>query len=219
MVDSRNWDWETGEKKISLGSWKEDYQWVEEPYVSPDGEKVAAIVNVDEGEFTVCVNGRAWGETLFDKIWHLRFSPDGRLTALVSEMGEWTMAVDGDAWENKFGYIWEPRFSSDGRHIAAAVQQDMQYAMVLDGKPWDQTFANMTYFAMSSDGRHTAGAVQVEDVDSGEIHKFQEGSFSAALDGIPWDSRFVNVWNLSISPDGEHWPLKSGSTSTITPLP
>jgi hypothetical protein len=48
----------------------------------------------------------------------------------------------------------------------------------------------MTYFAMSSDGRHTAGAVQVEDVDSGEIHKFQEGSFSAALDGIPWDSRF-----------------------------
>jgi hypothetical protein len=204
MVDSRSWDWETGEKKISLGSWKEDYQWVEEPYVSPDGEKVAAIVNVDEGEFTVCVNGRAWGETVFDKIWHLRFSPDGRLTALVSEMGEWTMAVDGDAWENKFGYIWEPRFSADGHHIAAAVQQDMQYAMVLNGKPWDQTFANMTYFALSSDGRHTAGAVQVEDVDSGEIHKFQEGSFTAALDGKPWDSRFVNVWNLAISPDGEH---------------
>ena len=66
---------------------------------SPDGETIAAIVNVDEGEFTVCVNGDVWGETIFDKIWHLRFSPDGRLTALVSEMGEWTMAVDGVAGE------------------------------------------------------------------------------------------------------------------------
>ena len=53
MVDSRSWDWETGEKKISLDTWKEKYQWVEEPYVSPDGEKIAAIVNIGEGEFTV----------------------------------------------------------------------------------------------------------------------------------------------------------------------
>jgi hypothetical protein len=156
---------------------------------------------------------------VFDKIWHLRFSPDGRLTALVSEMGEWTMAVDGKAWENKFGYIWEPRFSIDGTAIAAAVQQDMRYAMVLNGEPWEQTYANMTYFAMSPDGRHTAGAVQVEDVDSGEIHKFQKGSFTAALDGQPWDMRFVNVWNLALSPDGGTWPLKFGSTCMIIPSP
>ena len=175
MVDSRNWDWESGEKKISLDSWKDEYRWVEEPYVSPDGEKVAAIVNVDEGEFTVCVNGQAWGETVFDKIWHLSFSPDGRLTALVSAMGEWTMAVDGADWENKFGYIWEPIFSADGANIAAAVQQDMKYAMVLNGDPWEQMYTSMTYFALSPDGRHTAGAVQVEAVDSGEIHKFQKG--------------------------------------------
>ena len=103
--------------------------------LSIDGETIAAIVNVNEGEFTVCINGDAWGETVFEKIWHLRFSPDGRLTALVSEMGEWTMAVDGAAWENKFGYIWEPRFSIDGATIAAAVQQDMRYAMVLNGEP------------------------------------------------------------------------------------
>ena len=150
MVDSQSWDWDPGEKKISIGSWKDEYQWVEEPYVSPDGEKVAAIVNIDEGEFTVCVNGQTWGETVFDKIWHLRFAPDGRLTAIVSEMGEWTMAVDGVAWENKFGYVWEPRFSSDGASIAAAIQQDMKYAMVLNGTPWEQMFSNMTYFAHES---------------------------------------------------------------------
>ena len=89
------------------------------------------------------------------------------------------MAVDGVAWENKFGYVWEPRYSSDGASIAAAIQQDMRYAMVLNGQPWEQMFSNMTYFALSPDGQHTAGAVQVVDADSGEIHKFQEGSFTA----------------------------------------
>lgn len=37
MVDSQKWDWETGEKKVPLDSWKDEYQWVEEPYASPDG--------------------------------------------------------------------------------------------------------------------------------------------------------------------------------------
>ena len=83
MVDSRNWDWEPGEKRIPLDSWKENYQWVEEPYVSPDGESVANIVNIDEGEFNVCVNGQPWGDSVFDKIWHLRFSPDGRTLAVA----------------------------------------------------------------------------------------------------------------------------------------
>ena len=49
MVDSQSWDWGPGEKKISLESWNTQYQWVEEPYVSPDGEKIAAIVNLPTG--------------------------------------------------------------------------------------------------------------------------------------------------------------------------
>ena len=65
MVDSQSWDWDPGEKKISIGSWKDEYQWVEEPYVSPDGEKVAAIVNIDEGEFTVCVKWSDLGRNGF----------------------------------------------------------------------------------------------------------------------------------------------------------
>ncbi len=97
--------WDTGEKKIPFSDWKKAYNWVEEPQTSPDGEKIAAIVNIDEGEFTVCVNGQSW-EPVYDKIWYLRFSPDGRATALVSEMGEWTVAVDGVPWENRYGYVW-----------------------------------------------------------------------------------------------------------------
>ena len=54
MTDKTNWDWETKEKQVSdLNEWKSSYNWVEEPYVSPDGEKIAAIVNTDDMEFNV----------------------------------------------------------------------------------------------------------------------------------------------------------------------
>ncbi|MBW1777787.1 MAG: WD40 repeat domain-containing protein, partial [Deltaproteobacteria bacterium] len=60
MVDQSKWDWETREKEVPFDPWKENFNWVEEPYASPDGEQVAAVVNIDEGEFNVCVNGETW---------------------------------------------------------------------------------------------------------------------------------------------------------------
>ena len=101
MIDGKHWDWETGQKKIPMADWQDRFDWVEEPYASPDGEKVAAIVNTGEETFNVCVNGDTW-ETDFDKIWHLRFLADGCLAALVSEQGEWTVAIDGKPWANMF---------------------------------------------------------------------------------------------------------------------
>ena len=97
MHRKSGWDWEISKRVIAdIEHWRHLFNWVEELYVSPDGEKVAAVVNLAEGEFNVCVNGETWG-TVFDKIWNLRFAPDGRLAGLVSEMGEWTVAVDGAA--------------------------------------------------------------------------------------------------------------------------
>lgn len=105
MSTVNDWDWETKEKCIPFKVWEKNFEWVEEPYVSDDGEKIGAIVNQGEAEFNVCVNGETW-ETPFEKIWYLRFSKDGRLTALVSEEELWTLAVDGKSWENKFDYVW-----------------------------------------------------------------------------------------------------------------
>ena len=61
----------------------------------------AAVVKTGEMEFSVCVNGSPW-ENTFDKIWYPRFAPDGRLTAIVSDTGQWTLAVDGTPWD--FGH-------------------------------------------------------------------------------------------------------------------
>ena len=67
MVDTENWDWETGQQVVPLNDWRQQYRWVEEPQVSPDGQHVAAIVNAAEGEFYVCVNGQTW-EKAFEKV-------------------------------------------------------------------------------------------------------------------------------------------------------
>ena len=161
MPTKSDWDWELGHREITdVAQWQHQYNWVEEPYVSPNGEKLAAIVNLAEGEFNVCVNGDVW-ETTFEKIWNLRFAPDGRLAALVSDVGEWTVAVDGTAWDNKFGYVWNLMFSPNGKNIAVAVQQDMAYGMALNDVAWPETFSNMTNPTLSPDGASTAAAVQV----------------------------------------------------------
>ena len=78
MIDSAKWDWKTKEKLVSdLNDWKTSYNWVQEPYVSPDGEKIAAIVNIDEDEFNVCENSKTWEiEEPFGKAYSLIIFPD-----------------------------------------------------------------------------------------------------------------------------------------------
>ena len=238
MIDKTKWDWTPGRKQVAdLQHWHQAYNWVEELQASPDGEKVAAVVNLDEAEYTICVNGQTW-ENIYDRIWCPRYSPDGRMTALVSETGEWTIAVDDLSWENKFGYVWDLAFSSNGEHIAAAVQQDMTYGMVKDDVPWDKTYSNLTNPTLSPDGSKTSASVQVVDFAEGEIHKFQEGTYTAALEGNSWDITFVNVWKtlrlwretvgtLRLSMSGRqptarmavNWPPKSGLIFMNTPSP
>ena len=203
MDISNSWDWSKGKKEIAqFGNWPTSFDWVEEPYASPDGEKIAAVVKTGEMEFSVSVNGTAW-ENTFDKVWFLRFSPDGRLTGIVSDTGQWTLAVDGEAWEEQFDYLWDTQFTKDGQTIVCAAQQGMKYLMVSNGAPWENTFANMGHKAMSADGRRTAAVVQTKEFNEGEIFKFQEGCYTVAVDGQAWGRNFINAWGMAFSPDNQ----------------
>ena len=83
MTELKNWDWETREKLVAnTNDWKERFPLIHEFVVSPDGEKISAVVKSEEGQFTPCVNGEVW-ENTFEKAWSLQFGPDGRLTCLV----------------------------------------------------------------------------------------------------------------------------------------
>jgi hypothetical protein len=204
MDISNSWDWNAGKRDIAqFGNWPTSFDWVEEPYASPDGEAIAAVVKTGEMEFSACVNGTAW-ENTFDKVWYLRFGPDGRLTGIVSDGGQWTLAVDGVPWEEQFDYLWDTRFSGNGESIVCAAQQGMQYVMVNNGKPWDTMYADMSHMAASPDGSRTAAVVQTESFESADIFKFREGCYSVSVDGQAWEKNFMNAWELSFSTDSQH---------------
>lgn len=203
MINSVDWDWAFGDKAVETADWVRQCQWVEELYVSPDGESVAAIVNVDDESFNVCVDGRVWGEP-FEKIWHLRFTADNRPFALVSKNGLWTVAVEGRPWSRFYDYVWNPVVSPDGRRIVVTAQQDGRYAMAGEDQSWPADFFNIDYPAIGFGGNRTAAVVQVDEFESGQVPQFQKGVFSVAVDGIPWDVRFVNAWHLTFSRDEQH---------------
>ncbi|MCK5311500.1 MAG: Tmc redox complex protein TmcD [Desulfobacteraceae bacterium] len=200
MKDEKTWDWQTNKKEIPVKEWKDSYNWIEEFNVSPDGEKIAAIVNTDEAEFSVCVNGETWEETL-EKAWGLRFLPDGRLVAMVANDEEWTICVDGVSWETQFDYIWDLRNSSDGSFIGAAVQTDGQYGMVVNDTIWDTLYHNISGVVLSDQGNSSA-VVQVNPMGQGDIDGFRDGLFSIAVNGVVQPGRFMNAWDISFDSQG-----------------
>jgi hypothetical protein len=45
MLTKIDWDWETGSREITdIRQWQNQFNWVEEPYASPDGEKLAPFL-------------------------------------------------------------------------------------------------------------------------------------------------------------------------------
>ena len=203
MQPETAWDWEIGNKPVLiLSSCSSEYTWQEEPYVSPDGEKIANVVNLDDALFGVCVNGELWEEN-FEKIWGLRFGPDGRLRAIVSRDAEWTLAVDGETWPDWYGFLWDVKLSRDGGVIAAAIQNDMVYGMAVNGRPWSKLFENANNFSMSLDGAASAAVVQTRAFGEADIAAFQEGCYTVAVDGQAWDTNFVNVWTPVFDAEGK----------------
>ncbi len=201
MKDEKSWDWQIQKKEIPLTEWQERFNWVEEPCVSPDGEKIASIVNIDEAEFSVCVNGEAWEET-FEKAWALRFTPDGKLAALVANDEEWTVSIDGSSWETMFDYIWDLKITSTGSFIGAAVQKDGEYGMAVNDTLWDNLYANISGVTLSEQGV-SAAVVQVTPMGQGDIEGFSAGIFSAAVNGNAQAEKFMNIWDISFDNQGK----------------
>lgn len=203
MQEPKAWDWTLGERTIIESVAPLDgHNWQEELQASPDGEAFAAIVNVGEAEFSVRVNDDTQ-ESTFEKIWNLRFTSDGRLTAFVQEDGEWGLLVDGDAGEERYGYLWAPKWNADNT-LAVSMQQDGEYGMLVNGEPWETLYEAATDFVLCPHGTKTAAVVQTVSLGQADVVTFQEGAYSVAVDGEAWDTNFVNCWKPCFSADAEH---------------
>lgn len=202
MKNKTAWDWQTEEKQVPIKEWENEFNWVQEPCVSPDGEKVAAIVNIDEMEFGVCVNGEAWPET-FEKAWALKTGGDARMAALVSNDEEWTVCMDGANWDTWFDFIWNLDFSPDGSHVSAAIQKDMEYGMAVDDRMWENLYQSITGMIMSPKG-DTAAVVQVDAMAQADISAYAAGIFAVARNGEVVSDKFVNIDDITFDPDSKN---------------
>ncbi|MFW9770214.1 MAG: WD40 repeat domain-containing protein, partial [Candidatus Thorarchaeota archaeon] len=191
MGASEAWDWQVGKEVLAdLTQIRSSHPRVDEFVVSPDGQKIAAPVKTGDNDFTICLNGELW-PARFELCWYPRFSPSGKLTALVRVDDEWTLAVDGVPWQERFEYAWDPIFAPDGKTIALACKRDNLYRLAVDDKAWEEGFPGMRNFCLSPDGSKAASTVQVEAQKEADIPGFFKGIWSLAVDGKAWDERFV----------------------------
>jgi hypothetical protein len=200
MKNKDSWDWETDSKEVPIGEWREKYNWIEDIHVSPDGEKVASIVNIDDAEFGICENGSI-SEGVFEKAWSLKYAPNGDSVCFVANDDEWTVFTCGDVWEETFDYIWDMKISYDGSHIGASVQRDGKYGMVVNDSAWENMHENIAGTIMGDKG-NTAGVVQVDSLNQADIEGFNTGIFAVALDGNLISDKHMNIWDLSINCKG-----------------
>ena len=198
----QGWDWNNGKKVVAdVAEIRQQYPDIQEFAVSLDGEKIAATVMSGEDEFTALVNGELW-PAVFEKLWYLRYLPDGRLTGLVRIDDEWTLVVDKEPWEERFEFAWCPKISDNGETIALLYKRDMTFGIAMNGKAWEDHFLSIRDYTLSPDGKHAAATVQVEALKEADIFGFFEGVWSVAVDGKAWDEKFVNTWNPCFNSDG-----------------
>ena len=203
MDEKTSWDWHTDLKEIPVKEWDNSFNWVQSPIVSSDGERVAAIVNVDEMAFNICVNGLAWEGEEYEKIWCLSPVSDNGFAAFAARDEEWTVLVNGEPWSSRGDFIWDMMVSADGKLLAAAFQSDSEYGVIVNDVPWEDRYESMTGAVLAPDGS-SAAVVQVESMTAADVDAFKEGLFCVAHNGKSQDKRFLNIWDISFDSSGRH---------------
>jgi len=202
------WDWETKNKVIAnINEWKEKYIDVRELTPSPDGEKIAGIVQPETRKFTLCVNGETW-EDLFDRMYSLRFNLENQPICLVYSDYQWTVAI-GDKgetrWENTFDMMWNLTLSADTKSIAVNVRTpEMTQGVCLNDQPWENFFVEVRDVILSPDGQRAATRVQINPRRELDIFWFYEKNYTIAVDGEAWANSFMAIYGGVFSDDGNH---------------
>lgn len=199
--EKTSWDWHTDVKEIPVKEWESRFNWVQTPQVTRDGERIAAIVNLDEMAFNVCVNGEIW-EDEYEKVWCLTPFSDNAFAAFVAKDEEWTMNVNGTQWSNWSDFIWDMKISPAGDFLGAAFQTDSEYGVIVNDVPWENRYENLTGAVMAPNGT-SAAVVQMESMAAADVDAFKKGVFCVARNGEAQGPRFLNAWDISFDAEAQ----------------
>jgi len=196
-----NWDWQTKEKLIcNVDEWKEKFSLVHEFIVSPDGEKIAAVTEIEDKKVSPCVNGKTWNQT-FERVCFLNFTNENSLACLVLQNYEWTVAVDGKVLDETFDYAWNLQFCAGT--TAFNIKKTDSYGVCVNEKIWENLFFDARDLFISPDGKKTACYVRTKNPQVLDIFSFKEGVWTVAVDGFAWDKNFISVYGLNFSNEGK----------------
>ena len=233
--------------------WEEFYGFVWNPLFSKDGNVVATAIQQDMS-YGMSVNGQMW-ENTFENANNFALSPDGKKSAAVVQVkpmgqadletfrnGIFSIAVNGQAWDNQLMNLWTPVFDNNAYRVAAQVRLTLyDYSIIVDNVLWDATYQGVWNPCFTPDGTHVVAPVrqngkwgmakdgqliwkatyancwhQQFSADGEKLYAIvapEYGKFSVAVNDVPWTMRAPVVVDLSVSPDGQRAAALSNATN------
>lgn len=189
-------------------AWEERYGFIWNTMFGAGGQIYASVQQ--DMQYGLTKDGAAW-ETLYENANEYSISPCGGKSAGVAQVkslkaadvegfrtGIYTVAVDGEAWEESFMNAWSPAFDPNSSRVAAQVRLNYyEYSIAVDGKVWDSTYNCVWAPAFNPKSGAIAAPVR------------QGGKWGMAIDGkIDWNPMYFQCWNQQWSADGNNlWAI------------
>ena len=200
-----------------------------------------AIPFQQDMEYGMLLENKPW-ETLYGSATNFMISDSGMYTCAVvrtAQLGQadlesfnkgiYTVAVDGEAWEQTFLNAWSPCFDAEEHRVACTVRvTPFEYSIAVNGQRWSETFACAWEPCFDETGaclapvRKSGGWGLARNGSMLWKPSFAEcwtpvaqggsvwavvaptfGAFTVACNGTPWRCTFPVVTDLAVSADGK----------------
>ena len=195
-------------------------------------------------EYGMLVNGAPW-EQLYTAATDFVLSEGGNTAAVVQiaglgqadlegfRKGIYTVAVNGEAWEESYLNAWSPCFDKEGHRVACTVRvTPYEYTISINGQRWGETYpcawepvfepqSGDVIAPIRKEGKWglarngslfwkpafaqcwTPKAASAEGQYVWAVVAPSYGAFTVACNATPWSCRFPSVTDFTLSPDGK----------------
>ena len=182
------------------------------------GDTIICAVQQDM-RYGMGVDGVLW-ENFFENGNGFTVGSDGKSTAAVVQIralsqadvetfqkGIYTIAVNGQAWDNIFMNCYTPIFNAACDKVACQIRKTLyDYTIAVDDKIWQREFQCVWDPCFNPATNAVVAPVRLG------------GKWGMAQDGeIFWEAKFAQCWHQKFSPDGEKlWAIVAPSFGRFT---